>query len=188
MQDMLSNLSTYGYIVLFLYSLGGGLVAIIAAGVLSYMGKMDLTTTIIVAASANTLGDTILFYLGRYNKSVLMPYLKSHKRKLAYSQILMKKHGDKMIFIQKYIYGVKTLVPIALGFSKYSYYKFSVLNIIASILWATSLGFGSFYAGEITISMWDYFGDNSWIMPIFMICLLGGIWLFLEKQTKKKDR
>ena len=49
MDEMLSNLSTYGYIVLFLYSLGGGLVAIIGAGVLSFMGKMDLTTSIAIA-------------------------------------------------------------------------------------------------------------------------------------------
>ncbi|MGZ8546666.1 MAG: DedA family protein, partial [Sulfuricurvum sp.] len=43
MDDMLNNLSTYGYAILFLYSLGGGMVALIGAGVLSFMGKMDLT-------------------------------------------------------------------------------------------------------------------------------------------------
>ena len=33
MSEMLTTLSTYGYIILFLYTLGGGMVAIIAAGV-----------------------------------------------------------------------------------------------------------------------------------------------------------
>lgn len=52
MQDILTNLSTYGYIILFLYSLGGGMVAIIGAGLLSFEGNMNLTLSIIIAAIA----------------------------------------------------------------------------------------------------------------------------------------
>ncbi|AQW85917.1 putative membrane protein, DedA family, type III (SNARE domain) [Campylobacter pinnipediorum subsp. caledonicus] len=188
MQDMLLNLSTYGYLLLFLYSLGGGMVAIIAAGVLSYMGKMDLNISIIVACAANFIGDNILFYIGRYNKDMLMPYLKNQKRKLAYSQILMKKHGNKMIFIQKYIYGVKTLIPIAIGLTKYSFKKFIILNLAASVFWALLLGNLSYYAGDFVVNIEDYFGNYSWSMPVFLFVLLGSIWLFLDKKTKKVSK
>ena len=68
------------------------MVAIIAAGILSYAGKMDLTTSIAVAFVANALGDSLLFYMSRYNKDLMMPYLRKHRRKLALSHILMKKH------------------------------------------------------------------------------------------------
>ena len=57
MQDIINLLSTYGYIILFLYTLGGGMVAIIVAGVLSYAGKMDLSISITVAALSNAIGD-----------------------------------------------------------------------------------------------------------------------------------
>ena len=119
MEDILSSLSTYGYIILFLYSFGGGMVAIIAAGVLSYAGKMDLSASIAVAACANIIGSSFLFYMGRYNKKALMPYIRDHRRKLALSHILMKKYGDKIIFIQKFIYGLKTLVPMTIGLTKF---------------------------------------------------------------------
>ena len=49
MQDIINSISTYGYVVLFFYSLGGGMVALIAAGILSFAGKMDITLSIIVA-------------------------------------------------------------------------------------------------------------------------------------------
>lgn len=52
--------------------------------------------------------------MGRYNKNALMPYIKAHRRKLVLSHILMKKYGDKIIFIQKFVYGLKTLVPMRL--------------------------------------------------------------------------
>ncbi|MDO5046668.1 DedA family protein [Campylobacter sp.] len=186
MQDMLTSLSTYGYIVLFFYSLGGGMVAIIAAGVLSYAGKMDLSVSIVVATLANTLGDTMLFYIGRYNKQSVMPYLAKHKRKLAYSHLLMKRHGDKVVFIQKFVYGIKTLVPIAIGLTKYPVIKFSVLNVIASTIWAIALGAGSFYMGEVFMNIGSYFSSHGWIMPIVMFALLASIWIYLQKVTGKK--
>ena len=152
------------------------MVAIIAAGVLSHAGKMDLTASIAVATVANTLGDTMLFYLARYNKSAVMPYLATHKRKLAYSHILMKRYGDKIILIKKFIYGVKTLVPIAVGLTKYSFVKFSAINFISSLIWAVVLRAG------------DYLGAHGYIMPLAMGCALGAIWYFLQKATAKKGK
>jgi|GEM_PF-51086 len=185
MQDIINSISTYGYIVLFFYSLGGGMVALIAAGILSFAGKMDLTLSIAVAAVANTIGDTLLFYVARFNKSSLMPYIKNHTRKLAYAGILAKKHGDKIIFIKKFIYGVKTLVPVALGLTKYSFYKFSIINLISSILWAVIVGFASFKAGDYFMSANDYLGEHGYIMPLVMFSLLFGIWYFLQHMIRK---
>ena len=185
MQDIINSISTYGYIVLFFYSLGGGMVALIAAGILSFAGKMDLTLSIAVAAVANTIGDTLLFYVARFNKSSLMPYIKNHTRKLAYAGILAKRHGDKIIFIKKFIYGVKTLVPVALGLTKYSFYKFSIINLISSILWAIIVGFASFKAGDYFMSANDYLGEHGYIMPLVMFSLLFGIWYFLQHMIRK---
>ena len=67
---MFSSLSTYGYIGLFLYSLGGGFVGLLAAGVLSYAGKMDLGTSIAVAFFANFLGDMLLFICHAIRKKI----------------------------------------------------------------------------------------------------------------------
>ncbi|QKF61119.1 DedA family protein [Campylobacter curvus] len=187
MQDIINSLSTYGYIILFLYTLGGGMVAIIAAGVLSYAGKMDLSISITVAAISNAIGDTLLFYLSRYNKGAIMPYLKGHKRKLAYAGVLTKKHGDKIIFFKKFIYGLKTLVPVAIGLTKYPFYKFSVINVISSIAWACILGILSYWAGDFFIKASDYISDHGYIMPVAMLCLFGGIWYFLKKVTKRKE-
>ena len=70
---MLTSLSTYGYVIVFLYSLGGGMVAIIAAGVLAHLGKMDITVSIVLAAVANAIVDKLPFYVSRYNHPAGMP-------------------------------------------------------------------------------------------------------------------
>lgn len=185
MEDMLTNLETYGYIVLFLYSFGGGFIALMGAGVLSYTGHMDLEIAILVAFIANFLGDTMLFYMGRYNKKDVMGYLHKHKRKLALSHILMKKHGSWVIFLQKYVYGIKTLIPLAIGLTKYDFKKFTVLNLFASAIWAVAIGVLSYMAGEMIKSAYEIVAERPYIAPIALLSIIALIWWYLSASTKK---
>lgn len=186
MEDMLTNLATYGYIVLFLYSLGGGFVALMAAGVLSYAGKMDLGLSIAIAFAANFIGDTLLFYMARYHKSDMMTYLHKHRRKLALSHILMKKYGSAIIILQKFVYGIKTLIPLAIGLTKYDFMKFTVLNLIAALLWALIVGIASYMAGDILMRAYEVVVERPYIAPIILLILGGGLWLYLSQATRKR--
>ena len=148
MDGILTSLSTYGYLILAYYSLGGGMLALIGAGILSSMGKMDITTSILIATVANAVGDNLLFYLARTNKETVQKYLKKHRRKIAWTNLLMRRYGWMAVFLQKYIYGVKTLVPIVMGLTKYDMKKFTILNIPASIVWGLVVGLVSYYFSD----------------------------------------
>ena len=186
MEDTFGNLETYGYIGLFLYSLGGGFVALIGAGVLSFLGKMDLATSMSIAFVANALGDIMLFYMARYQKSMMMDGLRKHRRKLALAHIMMKKNGSWIILIQKYVYGIKTLIPIAIGLTKYDFKKFAILNVASSAVWTLSIGFGSYYSGNVLVKIAELIGEKPWIAPIILVVFAAALWLYMEKATKKK--
>ncbi|UCN00866.1 DedA family protein [Sulfurimonas sp. SWIR-19] len=186
MEDTFSNLATYGYIGLFLYSLGGGFIGLVAAGVLSFMGKMDLTLSISIAFFGNALGDVLLFWLTRYQKSMMVEGLRKHRRKLALAHILIKKHGDWVIFIQKFIYGLKTVVPIAIALTKYDFKKFAILNVFAAAVWALAFGLSSYYFGAVLSKFALYVNDNRWIAPVILLTIGGAVWIYLEQATKKK--
>jgi len=188
MEDTFSNLATYGYIGLFLYSLGGGFVAIIAAGVMSFMGKMDLTLSITIAFIANALGDFLLFYMARYQKSMMMEGLRKHRRKLALAHIMMKRNGSWIILIQKFVYGIKTLIPIAIGLTKYEFKKFAVLNVLSAGVWALAFGLGSYYSGGFLMSIAEAITQKPWIAPIILVIFGGALWLYMTQATKKKKR
>jgi len=186
MEDTFSNLATYGYIGLFIYSLGGGFIGLVAASVLSFMGKMDLTMSISIAFLGNALGDVLLFWLTRYQKSMMVEGLRKHRRKLALAHILIKKHGDWVIFIQKFIYGLKTVVPIAIALTKYDFKKFAILNLFAAGVWALAFGLSSYYFGAVLSKFAVYISENKWIAPVILLTIGGLVWLYLEKATKKK--
>jgi membrane protein DedA with SNARE-associated domain len=145
LDDILTSLATYGYLILGYYSFGGGMLGLIGAGILSSMGKMDITLSITIATVANFVGDTALFYLAQTNKKEVQKYLTKHKRKIAWTNLLMRRYGWMVVFLQKYVYGVKTLVPIVMGLTRYDIRKFTLLNVPASILWGLVVGLTSYY-------------------------------------------
>jgi len=149
LEDIITSLSAYGYIILALYSFGGGMVALIGAAILSTMGSMDIGLSILVATVFNFIGDSFLFYMSQTNKKEVMGYMKKHKRKIAYTNLLMRRYGWLAVFMQKYIYGVKTLVPIVMGLTKYDLKKFVFLNFFASIVWGLVVGLGTYYFSDL---------------------------------------
>ncbi|MBX7489897.1 DedA family protein [Helicobacter turcicus] len=185
MQETIDLIAKYGYVILFLYSLGGGFVALIGASVLSFAGKMDLTFSIIVAVIANFIGDLMLFYIARYQKAMMQPYFAKHRRKLALVHILMRKYGSIIIVIKKYIYGLKTLVPLAIALTPYSLAKFNLYNAIGAVVWGVSIGLLGYFSGGILIKTFETLSEYPLLAPLFIAALLGGLWLWLSRATKR---
>ena len=185
MQDMIDTLLRYGYVILFVYSLGGGMVGILAAGVLSSLGKMELQWCILVAFVANALGSTLLYMMGKYGKKDLMSYFKKHRRKLALAMLKMKQYGTTLLFIQKFVYGLKTFIPIAAALAKYDFKKFLIVNTLASLLWAGILGYVAFSFGYLVEKIFEEFGRYSYATPLFLVVLVALIWFYLVRFSKK---
>lgn len=185
MEETIASLQNYGYIILFVYSLGGGMVAILAAGILSASGYFDIKICIALAFVANVIGSTLLFVLGRYYKKDLMPYFRKHRRKLALAQMKIKQYGNFLIIFQKFIYGLKTFIPIAAGFAKFNFVRFCFINTLATALWAVLLGYAGFAFGAVITPVVDKIGAYPYFVPLFLLALIGGIWLYLAKFSKK---
>ncbi len=179
MEDIIRD---WGYLALFLYSFGGGFVGLVVAGVLSYSGDLNIYISILVAGVSNFLGDQFLFFIARKNKNYAKDMMKKYGRKIALAHIMMRKYGSFVVFVQKYIYGIKTLVPLAMGLTKYSAMKFSVYNAFATLIWACIIGYASFTAGEYVLSLGD---DFKYIgLAIIVVILLSISYVF--KKIEKK--
>lgn len=154
MEDMIRD---WGYIILFLYSFGGGFLALVVAGILSFSGELNIVVAILVAGVANFIGDQFLFTIARKNKNQAKQMMEKHKRKIAMAHLLMRKYGSWVIFLQKYIYGIKTLIPLAMGLTKYDYKKFMFFNVFATALWALIIGLGSYMLGDLVYTYIEEF-------------------------------
>ncbi len=180
------SLETWGYLAVAFFAFGGSLFIVAAAGVFSFMGKMDLTTALSIAIVSNYMGDMFLFYLGRYQKKEIQPYFAKHKRKIALATLIMRKYGVFAIFIQKFLYGIKTLVPLSMALSKYDFKKFGFYNIFASIVFVLTIGLSAYYSSEAIIAFFSLIQEKPWIAPLVLFSIVGTVWFTMERMTRKK--
>jgi membrane protein DedA with SNARE-associated domain len=158
MEDLIRD---WGYIILAWYSFGGGFLALAVASVLSYAGELNIYITMVVAGVSNFLGDQTLFMLARYNKAYAKDMMKKYGRKVAYGHVMMRRYGSIAIFIQKYVYGIKTLIPLIIGLTKYDTKRFLVHNFFATIVWTIVVSAVSYSLGEVILNLsgeFKYYG------------------------------
>ena len=175
---MESFIHDWGYIALFLYSFGGGMLALAIAGVFCANGTLDINLVIFVAIISNTIGDGFLFYIARNNKQYASDMMKKHERKIQLAHNMMEKYGWGAIILQKYIYGIKTLIPLAIGLTNYDIKKFMIFNLIGAIIWGLVVGLSAYFLGDVvTNSLEEY--KTYGIVMLFII--LGIITFFFKK-------
>ena len=186
MEQLFINwLIEYGYIILFFWSIAEGETGLVMAGVLSHTGDMDLNTSIIVAGLGGFTGDQIYFYIGRYNKRYIHKLFKTQRRKFALANILLNKYGWIVVFIQRYLYGLRTILPMFIGTTRYSAKKFAIINFIAAMIWASITIVLAYIFGEQIIQIL-HLAKRYWYISLpSAIFIAGGVWYYFHKATQK---
>ncbi|WP_104761115.1 DedA family protein [Helicobacter cetorum] len=186
LQSFQEGFSHWGYLILFLYSLGSGYVGIVIASILSATTQtLDIKMTIFVAFLGNVVGSGAFVVFARYQKKEFLKYFQKHQRKLALASLWVKRYGFLMIFANKYLYGIKTIVPLAIGFSKYSLKKFLWLNVLSSLVWALLVGGISYVASDWVKGLYDEFSAYSSFFIVGLVLILILLWFLLKRYSRK---
>ncbi len=181
-------LKTYGYIILFAWSILEGEAGLIMAGLLSHTGDMNLYFAVFVAGLGGFAGDQIYFYTGRFNKSYVHKKFKGQRRKFALAHLLLVKYGWPIIFIQRYMYGMRTIIPISIGLTRYSAKMFAFINLISAWCWAAITIVPAWYFGEEILVVLKWVKDHWYYAAPFGIFIGGSIIYYFHSVTKKKEK
>lgn len=173
MEELLIGwLREYGYIVLFFWSILEGEMGLIMAGIFSHMGDMSLPISIAVGGFGGFIGDQIYFYIGRFNKRYIHKKLRSQRRKFAIAHLLLKRYGWPIIFVQRYMYGMRTVIPMAIGLTQYSSRQFAFINFISAIFWASITIIPAYYYGAEILEILKWIKGHWYIaIPIILIAI-----------------
>jgi membrane protein DedA with SNARE-associated domain len=146
-------LKEYGYIILFLWCILEGEMGLIMGGIMSHTGDMQFILTIFVAGLGGFTGDQIYFYIGRFNKGLIQRKLHKQRRKFAIAHLLLRKYGWPIIFIQRYMYGLRTVIPMSIGITKYSAKRFALINLISAWVWAAITVTPAYFFGKELLNL-----------------------------------
>lgn len=184
-------LREYGYIVLFGWSILEGELGLVMAGIMAHTGDMILPIAIIVGALGGFVGDQIYFYIGRFNKAYIHDKLRSQRRKFAIAHLLLKKYGWPLIFVQRYMYGMRTVIPMAIGLTKYSSRDFAIINFVSALFWASLTIIPAYYFGDELLKLLAWIKSHWYFAIPFALSIFGTIaFIFnrIEKNLLEKRR
>jgi membrane protein DedA with SNARE-associated domain len=186
-QNLVYLLKEYGYIILFFWSIFEGETGLVMAGVLSHTGDMNLFYSIVVAALGGFAGDQIYFYLGKLNKRWVLEELHSHRTKFARARLLLRKYGGWVIFIQRFLYGMRTITPMAIAISGYDPKKYAIINFFSAFVWASVTIIPSYIFGEEILNIIKWLKHHWYFGLAFAVLALGTLWYLNHREDQKRE-
>lgn len=156
MDTLLWLIQNYGYAIVFVWTFLEGETIVALAGFAAYQGHLKLEYIIPIAIVGAMLGDHAFFYFGRYKGR---QFLAKHPRLNAKAErihLLLERYQGWIIFGSRFMYGFRTVIPMALGVSRLSVIKFFFFNFVGAVVWAILFAFGGYAFGNAI----EYFLGN----------------------------
>jgi len=182
---LLGWLKAYGYVILFFWSILEGETGLIMAGVMSHTGDMNYLLSVFVAGLGGFAGDQLYFYIGRFNKGLIQRKLHKQRRKFAIAHLLLKKYGWPIIFMQRYLYGLRTVIPISIGITKYSSKRFALINLLSAWAWAAITITPAYVFGEEILKFFDFAKEHWYFALPFAAAIFYGIHTYFHKLEQR---
>jgi len=144
----------YGYLILFFgvmlenasLPVPGETILIIAAFYShSSHGQAHLNLGYVIglASVGCILGDNISFYLGRrLGRPFIQQYGKYFfitPQRLEQVELFFERHGDKTIFLQRWVTGVRVIGALVAGTTQMPWSRFLVFNCLGAVTWVTAI-------------------------------------------------
>ncbi len=159
----------------------------ILAGVAAHLGYLSLEWVIVCGFCGTFFGDQLYFFLGRrHGKSILARH-PSWQAPADRVFDKIERQQNLLILSFRFLYGIRTVTPFAIGMSGVSYLHFAILNMIGAGTWAISIAFAGYYFGRAVETV---LGDIKKYEVELMVAIIGFaclIWFihFYRRRTYK---
>lgn len=138
-------IARYGLAAIFLGAGIEGETSVVAGGVLAHRHLLPLWAVWLAAASGSFVADQLFFAAGRYFRD--HPRVRRMSARPAFAKALVTLERHPVLFVMgfRFLYGLRTVSPMAIGTSHIHTRTFFLLNALAAAIWAalfTGIGYG----------------------------------------------
>ena len=143
-----SLIDTYGYWAVLVGTFFEGETVLLLGSFAASRGYLVLRWVIVVAFFGTLFADQLFFFLGRRYSEPILARRPSWKSRSAKAQKLLERFRTPLILAFRFMYGIRTVTPFAIGMSRVPTGEFVLLNIIGASVWAIIVGTGGYLFGN----------------------------------------
>jgi len=182
-----SLIHSYGYIGVLIGTFLEGETTLLLAAFGAYQGYMELPYVMLAASIGSLCGDQSFFWLGRKRRQKTLDGHPSLRARVEKAQALLERYRTPLMFMFRFMYGLRTVIPFAIGMSPVPAAEFISLSAVSSVVWAILVGGAGFLFGNALESM---MGDikRYELLVLAAIAGIGAIvWAICLYRRKKKN-
>ncbi len=177
-------ISRYGYFALFAGVVFEGEAVLIAASYAAHQGYLDPYWVIAVAFLGSIVGDESYFFLGRFKGRSYLAKRPLWQLRVQKVQSLLERYHRWVVVGFRFLYGLRSVTPFALGMSNVKTAHFVVLNLIGAFAWSVVMGAFGFVIGEIAKAVVaDVREYDRWVLCAILVA---GALVWLRSYIKKR--
>jgi membrane protein DedA with SNARE-associated domain len=168
--DLASLIQNWGYPAVFAGSLIEGETILALAAVAAHRGYLALPWVIAVAAAGGFVGDQVYFLIGRFAGDRVLARWPALRPGAERVRRLLDRYDTPLILGVRFMYGLRTVGPIAIGMSRVHWLRYAALNLAGAILWATLVAGIGYALGEVlTRVLGDLKRVEEWVFGIVLV-------------------
>lgn len=151
-------IARYGLLAIFAGAGIEGEAVVVSGGVLAERGLLPLAGVIVAATCGSFLLDQAWFHAGRRFRD--RPFIARFANKPAFARAVrfVDRHPRALILSFRFIPGMRTVSPIALGMSHVPAGVFIPLNLLAAAIWAPLLTMVGYWLGHRALPLVERLG------------------------------
>lgn len=178
---------TWGYYLLVLGTFLEGEIILVTAGFLASRGYLDIWIIILLGALGALISDFSFFYTGRVKGKRLIDKKPLLKKQVGMIHSYFKKNETPIMIGLRFTYGARTLTPMMIGTSDVKASKYVMINMTASLIWATIYGLLGYLIGK---GLMRIFGDLAMIEwhIVLSIFIIGAAFAMLAFSKNRRVR
>ena len=159
----------------------------VAGGLLAHRGLFSLPGAMVAASAGSFVADQLFFAAGRYFRD--RSWVRRQRERPAFARVLamLERHPVAFIFAFRFIYGIRTISPIAIGTSQVREPLFLVVNLIAAIVWGcvfTAIGYAFGHEFERLLHRFEPSGTTIAVVVCVGIVALVVLHLFRRRRAR----
>lgn len=143
-----SLIAQYGYAALFAGCLLEGETVLILAGFAAHQGYLQLPWVMAIAMLGGFLGDQGYFWLGRWRGEWVLTRYPRLAPVFERARVLIERYHKYLIVGIRFLYGLRTAGPIAMGMSEIPAWRFMLFNALGAAIWAVGIGGAGYLFGQ----------------------------------------
>ncbi len=141
-------IDAYGLWAVFGGTLLEGESVVVFSGFLAHQGLLRLPYVMLCAFAGSFLADQALFHLGRRWRNHRYVRRAREKPAFGHALALIDRYPHGFILSLRFLYGLRTVGPIALGVSRVPAGRYLALNALAAAIWAVCFSLLGYAFGQ----------------------------------------